>query len=75
MLPDLQAGRLEMTVYDPLKKLHLFQTPYVNIECLNGLVFNTRKETNVFLRIRAVLKKTNDPDNTPIYYVRAAVTW
>jgi hypothetical protein len=70
MLPDLQAGRLEMTVYDPVKKLHTFQTPYVNIECLNGLVFNARKETNVFLRVRAVLKKTNDPDNTPIYYIR-----
>jgi hypothetical protein len=70
MLPDLQAGLLEITTYDTEKKLHSFQTPYVNLECLNGLAFNARAETNVFLRVRAILKKKNDPDNIPIYFIR-----
>lgn len=70
MLPDLQAGFLEITSYDPVKKLHTFQTPYVNLECLSGLAFNARAETNIFLRVRAILKKKNDPDNIPIYFIR-----
>lgn len=70
MRPDLEAGRLLLTTYDTEKKLHTFQTPYVNIECINGLAFNARKETRVWLRVKAVLKKKNDPDNTPILYIR-----
>ncbi|MCS3798187.1 T9SS type A sorting domain-containing protein [Niastella sp. OAS944] len=70
MLPDFQAGILQMTTFEPEHNLHTFQTPYVNIECLNGLAFNARAETNVFLRVKAILKKKNDPANTPIYYIR-----
>jgi type IX secretion system substrate protein len=69
MRPDIESGRLLVTNFDTEKKLHTIQTPYVNIECLNGLAFNARKETKVWLRIKAVLKKQNDPDNTPILYI------
>lgn len=70
MLPDLQAGFLEITSYDPQYKLHTFQTPYVNIQCINGLAFNARAETDVFLRVKAIMKRKNDPGATPIIYVR-----
>jgi hypothetical protein len=70
MLPDFQAGILQMTTFESAHNLHTFQTPYVNIECLNGLAFNARAETNVYLRVKAILKKKNDPTNTPIYYIR-----
>lgn len=70
MLPDLQSGILEVVNYDPDKKLHTFQTPYYNLGCLNGLTFNARAETNVFLRIKAILKRKNDLENTPIIYIR-----
>ncbi|WP_207511236.1 T9SS type A sorting domain-containing protein [Longitalea luteola] len=69
MRPDLESGRLQVTTFDTEKKLHTFQTPYVNIECVNGLAFNARKETKVWLRVKAVLKKQNDPENTPILYI------
>jgi hypothetical protein len=70
MRPDLETGRMQIATYDTEKKLHTFQTKYVNIECLNGLTFNARKETDVFLRVKAILKRKNDPDNAPIYYIR-----
>jgi hypothetical protein len=70
MLPDLQAGILEVANYDPDHKLHTFQTPYRDLACLNGLTFNARAETNIFLRVKAILKKKNDPSNTPIYYIQ-----
>jgi hypothetical protein len=70
MLPDLQAGILEVTNYDPQKNLHTFQTPYYDIGCLNGLAFNARAETKIYLRVKAILKKKNDPSNTPIYYIQ-----
>lgn len=70
MLPDLQSGTLEVTTYDPDNKLHTFQTPYYDIGCLNGITFNVRAETKVYLRVKAILKKKNDPDNTPIYYIQ-----
>jgi hypothetical protein len=69
MRPDFESGRLFISTYDTEKGLHTFQTPYVNIECLNGLAFNARKETKVWLRIKAVLKKQNDPESTPILYI------
>jgi hypothetical protein len=70
MLPDLQAGFLEITSYDPQYKLHTFQTPYVNIQCINGLAFNARAETDVFLRVKAIMKRKNDPAASPIIYIR-----
>lgn len=70
MLPDLQAGILEVTNYDPDHKLHTFQTPYRDLGCLSGLTFNARAETDIFLRVKAILKKKNDPNNTPIYYIQ-----
>lgn len=70
MLPDLQSGALEITSYDPQYNLHTFQTPFVNLECLNGLAFNARAETDVFLRVKAIMKKKNDPNATPLIYIR-----
>ncbi|MDF2192999.1 3-coathanger stack domain-containing protein [Paraflavitalea sp. CAU 1676] len=70
MLPDLQSGRLEIANYDTEKKLHSIQTPYVNLECLNGLAFNAPINTDVSLRVKAILKKKNDPDNAPIVYIQ-----
>ncbi len=70
MRPDLESGRLQVTTFDTEKKLHTFQTPYVNIECVNGLAFNARKETKVWFRLKAVLKKKNDPENKPIVYIQ-----
>lgn len=70
MRPDLESGRLEITGYDPVKGLHVFQTPYVNLECINGLAFNAVARTNVYLRVKAILKKKNDPEQTPILYIR-----
>lgn len=70
MRPDLEAGRLEVTTYDTEKGLHVFQTPYVNIECLNGLTFNADVRTKVSLRVKAVLRKKNDPDDAPILYIQ-----
>jgi hypothetical protein len=70
MLPDLQAGILQVTNYDPDHKQHTFQTPYHDLGCLSGLAFNARAETDIFLRVKAILKKKNDPNNTPIFYIQ-----
>lgn len=70
MRTDLESGRLEIKYFDKVKKLHIFQTPYTNIECLNGLAFNAVATTKVYLQVKAVLKKTNDPANTPIMYIQ-----
>lgn len=70
MLPDLQAGILEVTNYEPDRKLHTFQTPYRDLGCLSGLTFNARAETDIFLRVKAILKKKNDPGNKAIYFIQ-----
>jgi hypothetical protein len=71
LAPDFEAGRLISSVYDASPaKLHLFQTPYVNLQCLQGLSVNVPLTTNVYLRIKAVLTSKNDPTNTPIYYIQ-----
>jgi hypothetical protein len=71
MLPEFQAGRLQMTVYDPsAKHLHLFQTPYVNLECFQGTSINVPDLTDVFVRIQAIMKRKDDPNNTPILFVQ-----
>ncbi|MBO9561461.1 MAG: T9SS type A sorting domain-containing protein [Niastella sp.] len=70
MRPDLENDRLEIKHYDINKGLHIFQTRYTNIECLNGLAFNAPATTKVYLQIKAVMKKQNDPSGTPIIYVQ-----
>jgi hypothetical protein len=62
---------LETTFYDTSSKhLHIFQTPFVNLECLNGRSINVPLTTKVFLRVRAILKQKNDPTKAPILYIR-----
>ncbi|PZR04535.1 MAG: hypothetical protein DI539_25495, partial [Flavobacterium psychrophilum] len=70
MRPDLENGRLEVKYFDPIKKLHVIQTPYTNIECLNGLAFNSVATTKIYLQVKAVLKRTGDASNTPIVYLK-----
>ena len=70
MRSDLESDRLEIKHFDPIKQLHVFQTPYTNIECLNGLAFNAVATTKVYLQVKAVLKRTGDPANTPIIYLQ-----
>lgn len=71
MLPDFDADRLLVTFYDTsANHLHLFQTPYVNLECAKGLALNARLNTKVYLRVKAILKQKNDPANTPIIYIK-----
>jgi hypothetical protein len=68
--PDFEAGRLEISFYDTSSAhLHVFQTPYYNLECIKGLTMNVPKTTTVSLRIKAVLKRKDDPANTPILFV------
>ena len=70
MLPDFDANRLLVTFYDTsVNHLHLFQTPYVNLECAKGLALNARKGTRVYLRVKAIMKRKNDPANSPIIYI------
>jgi hypothetical protein len=68
--PDLEAGRLEIKHYDKEKGLHIFQTPYVNLECINGLTFNAEATTRIYLQVKAILKIKNDPENKPIYFIQ-----
>lgn len=71
MAPDFESGRLQFVFYDTsAAHLHLFQTPFVNLECLNGLSINVPSTTSVYLRIKAVFKDKNDPDGTPILFVQ-----
>jgi hypothetical protein len=71
MRPDFESGRLDMTYFDTsAAHLHLFQTPYVNLECLQGQSVNVPASTNVFLRVQAILKRSDDPQNKPILYVQ-----
>lgn len=69
MAPDFSAGRLQFDFFDTSSAgLHIFQTPFVNLQCVNGLSITVPSATNVYLRIKAVLQNKNDPDNTPILY-------
>jgi hypothetical protein len=71
MRPDLESGRLEVTFFDTSSAhLHLFQTPYVNLECIKGMSINVPKTTTVSLRVKAILKRKDDPANTPILYIQ-----
>jgi hypothetical protein len=71
MHPEFTTGRLVMTAYDATAKhLHLFQTPFVDLQCFQGMSINVPDVTNVFVRVQAVLKRKDDPANTPIMYVQ-----
>jgi hypothetical protein len=70
MRPELESGRLEIKQFDVQKKLHVFQTPYVDIGCINGLAFNVPATTRIYLQVKAVLKKENDPLQAPIVYIQ-----
>jgi hypothetical protein len=70
MRADFEIGRLEIKNFDTKKGLHIIQTPFTNVECLNGLAFNALATTKVYLQVKAVLKKKNDPSETPIVYIQ-----
>jgi type IX secretion system substrate protein len=67
---DYEHGILYIKKYDTQKKLHVFQSPYTNLECLQGLAFNVPATTKVYLQVKAVLKKKNDPNETPIMFIQ-----
>jgi len=67
---DIEIGRIVIKRIDPVKKLHTFQTPYTDLGCLNGLSFTVPATTKVYLQVKAVLKKKNDPSQKPIVYIQ-----
>jgi hypothetical protein len=70
ILADYDHGIIDIKKFDTQKKLHIFQSQYTNLECLQGLAFNVPATTKVYLQVKAVLKKKNDPDETPIMFIQ-----
>ncbi|NML22992.1 T9SS type A sorting domain-containing protein [Pseudoflavitalea sp. G-6-1-2] len=70
MLADFESERLEISNFDTEKELHTFQTPFVPLGCFKGRAMTVRFTTNVYVRVRAVLKKANDPTAKPIFVVK-----
>lgn len=69
MRADFEAGRIEIKHFNPAK-FHIFQTPYRDIGCISGLSLTVLATTRVYLQVKAVLKKQNDPASTPIIYIQ-----
>jgi len=70
MLADFDINRILIKRFDTQKKLHIFQSPFTDPGCLNGLSFNVPSTTKVYLQVKAILKKENDPSETPILFIQ-----
>lgn len=72
MYDDFNAGRMVINSFDTDNLMLEFQTPFVDIACFKGMAFNVFKETDVFVRLKVVLKKAGENSNTaaPLLFVQ-----
>jgi hypothetical protein len=73
MLTDILSGKLVMTHFDQNDNgLHTFQTPFYDLKCFKGLELDVRAGTEVYVKIKAVLKKIGENNDVaiPILYVK-----
>ena len=72
MYDDFNAGRMVINSFDTDDLMLEFQTPFVDIACFKGMTFNVFKETDVFIRLKVVLKKAGENNTTtpPLLFVQ-----
>ncbi len=71
MYADILANRLIVSDYNiSNEEYHTIQTPFYDLKCMKNASINiTSTSMKLFLRIRAILKRTNDPTGELFYYV------
>jgi Secretion system C-terminal sorting domain len=71
MYADVLANRLIVSNYDISGyQQHTIQTPFYDIKCIKNASINiTDTSLKLFFRVRATLKKDNEPNGELIYYV------
>lgn len=74
MLDDFNAGRLVVSDFNTDDLMLEFQTPYVDIACFKGMAFNVLHQTDVFVRLKVVLKKAGESADTPLLFVQDYAT-
>jgi hypothetical protein len=78
---DLQAGRLQVLEFDkeniPISegssittKTHYLQTPYSDVNCMASNTMNIYSYAKVFIRLKVVLKKKNDPNSGNYNFIK-----
>ncbi|EAY27236.1 T9SS type A sorting domain-containing protein [Microscilla marina] len=46
------------------------QTPYVNVDCFKGMTFNVSHGGKVYIRVKAVLKRSDGGNDAPILFIK-----
>ncbi|OJJ23397.1 hypothetical protein BKI52_03285 [marine bacterium AO1-C] len=72
MYDAFNAGRMVINSFNTDDFMLEFQTPFVDIACFKGMTFNVFKETDVFVRLKVVLKKAgqNNTTTVPLLFVQ-----
>jgi Secretion system C-terminal sorting domain len=71
MYADILANRLIVSDYNiSNEEYHTIQTPFYDLKCMKNASINiTSTSMKLFLRVRATLRRTNDPAGELLYYV------
>ncbi|TGE22143.1 T9SS type A sorting domain-containing protein [Hymenobacter aquaticus] len=71
MEDQFKSGVIELIRLDNNDSVHTFQTPFVSLSCAKNLSITVKPGSQVYLRVKAILQRSDRPNDTPpVFYVQ-----